>query len=112
MPNSASYNCSLLDFARTGELGPIALGATRSHVQGLLGDPTDWVNDTPMRRWPIWKYGDAEVYFGDDVVVLIHFDTFDIPTGCESLRVDRWIIQAAWTAPSLKRPWFRRACDS
>ena len=82
---------SLEKFARSGQLGPIALGLTRSDITDALGPPTNWLNGTLLDRSALWKYGDAEVYFDDDDRVhLIHFDWFKVPIGGPTLELSPW----------------------
>ena len=85
---------ALETFARTGRLGPVALGVARSAVRDALGPPDDGFADGPVEQSAIWKYGDVEAYFGgpapDAAVWLIHFDYFNVPTGGRSLDLDPW----------------------
>ena len=86
---------SLEDFARTGLLGPLALGRTRLDISNALGPPSDWATGQAVNRSAVWKYGDVEVYFGpdDDRVSLIHFDWFTVPTGGPTLTLQPWVIR-------------------
>jgi hypothetical protein len=78
-----THTLSLPDFLRTGELGPIHLGMTRTAILGTLGKPGDWSIAENRAGLPeIFKYGDIEFYFlGDeDVLTGLHADTFDALT--------------------------------
>ena len=90
-------HAALEAFARTGRLGPVALGIARSAVRDALGPPDDGFADGPVEQSGIWKYGDVEVYFvgpaPDAAVWLIHFDYFNVPTGGRSLDLDPWVIR-------------------
>jgi hypothetical protein len=90
----SSITASLEEFARSGRLGPIALGLTRREVSETLGSPTNWLNGKPVGQSAIWKYGDVEVYFDDeDRVHLIHFDWFKVPAGGPTLQLSPWVIR-------------------
>jgi len=88
---------SLQEFARTGQLGPIVLGFTRLEVSEQLGPPTNWSDDNN-----IWKYGDAEIYFEDNQVWLIHFDWFEVPVGSPALKLQPWIVRLGLLLPDLE----------
>jgi hypothetical protein len=84
----------LEEFARSGQLGPLSIGLKRDKVSALLGSPTDWLNETPVDRSAIWKYGDLELYFDDDeYVYMIHFDLFDVPVGGAALQLSPWVLR-------------------
>lgn len=84
---------SLEEFARTGRLGLLSIGLTRAEVLSSLGAPTDYAAGKPIEQSDIWKYGDVEVYFADEVVWLVHFDWFDVPNGGPTLRIEPWVIR-------------------
>ena len=87
---------SLLEWLRSGQLGPLASGLSRTEVGQVLGAP-DVVGGTSRKyRAPaIWKYGDVELHFERqrDRLVLIHLDTFTVPDGGRALALDPWIIR-------------------
>jgi hypothetical protein len=84
---------SLLDFAKTGQFGPITIGSTRTEVRTAFGDPTDYTARQPMELADVWRYGDLEIHFTDELVSLLYSDGFDIPEGGPTLKIDPWIIR-------------------
>lgn len=69
---------SLLEFAITGNLGPIALGISRSDVYSLLGAPPLWSTSRHVQSAVIWRYQDIEIYFKNNLVEMIFTDHDDI----------------------------------
>ena len=59
----------LLEFVRSGALGPIRVGATRGEVQSALELPDQWTE-----TGSIWKYGAVELHFIDERVWMIFSD--------------------------------------
>jgi len=88
-----SLTLSLLDFFRTGKLGPIHLGMARAAVLDILGRPDNWsvaVNDDGQPA--IFMYGDVEFYFdGSDTLTCLRADNFDVLSGGDGLRLDSWL---------------------
>ena len=86
---------SMLDFARTGCLGPIHCGLTREDLRGLLGDPPSWGLAGSRSRATIWRYGDVEFHFHDNAhnIWLIFSDHDHLADGGETLVLDPWVIQ-------------------
>jgi hypothetical protein len=86
---------SLEDFARTGKLGPLALGMQRSRVVEFVGRPSDFSARQPEARAAVWRYGSAELHFDEeDRICLIHFDDgFDIPRGGSGLSFAPWVLK-------------------
>ena len=83
----------MLEFIRTGELGPLRIGLTRSEVRSLLGDPPQWVAAEPKESSQIWRYGDVEFYFADETLVMIFADHDDRNKGSDALIIDPWIVR-------------------
>jgi hypothetical protein len=83
---------SLDSFARDGYLGPLEIGVSRQEISDKLGPPPMW-SGASLETGDIWKYGDLELHFADDVIWLIHFDWFDIPTTGGALDLDPWVIR-------------------
>jgi hypothetical protein len=57
-------NVSLLEFLRTGQLGPVRLGMDREALRAALGEPE--LTGGTSRKYPrpsIWKYGSMEFFF-------------------------------------------------
>lgn len=98
MPNLTPVPTSLEDFARTGQLGPISLGASRAEVARAFGTPTDYhVNlnsgGNSLETSAIWKYGDIEFHFDDDRLWLFHCDVFDVPQGGGGMALYPWVVR-------------------
>ena len=84
---------SMLEFIKTGEFGPLCLGATRDEVKALLGDPPVWVAEESRDSSRIWRFGDVEFYFADDTLVMIFTDHDDRSKGTDALVIDPWIVR-------------------
>jgi len=82
----------LEEFARSGQLGPLAIGLSRNQVFALLGAPADWLKEKPVNESAIWKYGDLELYFEGDHLHMIHFDSFEVPVAGGVLQLSPWVL--------------------
>ena len=74
----------LLEFIRTGALGPVHLGMTDAQVRQILGEPDMESNLATDPGIPyICKYGDMELYYEQDdgELVTIHTDPKQAPCG-------------------------------
>jgi hypothetical protein len=70
---------TLREFFETGQVGPIALGATKDQVRDWLGIPTDTTFSTPKRgpnkhAYVAWQYGCLELGFSYDHVTYFGFE--------------------------------------
>src|SRR5690349_13177007 len=55
---------SIIDFFRTGALGPLTIGTSRSGVRKLLGEPGELPGPQfRHRQAPVWKYGMLVLHF-------------------------------------------------
>jgi hypothetical protein len=64
---------SLVQFLRTGNLGPIRLGMTAVEVEAVLGKPDATGNTSRKHRWPsVWRYGDVEFGFDPKQRLLVY----------------------------------------
>ncbi len=70
---------SLLTFIRTGRLGAIGLGSTRTEVEAAFGPAPDWDAASQRESAQIWKYGAMEIYFDADRVWMIFTDDLRAP---------------------------------
>lgn len=86
---------SMLDFARTGRIGPIHCGLPREDLRKLLGDPPNWgLASSPAAQAQIWRYGNVEFHFNDlENVYLIFSDHDHLTDGGDTLCLDPWVIQ-------------------
>jgi hypothetical protein len=96
---------SLEEFARTGKLGPLALGMTRGQVVQLVGRPSDFSAHHPEARATVWRYGNAELHFNEeDRIWLFHFDDgFDVPRGGSGLLFEPWVLKEKMTREVLEQ---------
>ena len=86
---------SLLEFARTGNFGPLRAGNDRSKVLEVLGTPPTWgPSKETIDTAPIWKFGDFEFHFSGDYLFMIFTDWFEVPTGGNQIQLDPWILHA------------------
>ena len=53
---------SLLELAKTGELGAIHIGMSRKELHILLGDPPLWGTQENLWKADIWRFEDIEIY--------------------------------------------------
>ena len=87
---------SMLDFARTGRMGPIHCGLPREDLRKLLGDPPNWAAPaSSASRAKIWRYGDVEFHFSKDLqnVWMIFSDHDHLADGGDTLCLEPWVIQ-------------------
>jgi hypothetical protein len=91
-----SVAVSLPDFLRSGHLGPIQLGMSRTTVIETLGNPNYWSSAESAPGQPaILIYGNIEFYFGyqHDDLTCLRSDNFDVFDGGDALRFDPWILR-------------------
>jgi hypothetical protein len=89
-------NISLLDFFRTGHFGAIALGMTRQEILNLMGEPDDFgYPPTHYHQAGVWKYGDIEFHFGEDLprLFLIWCDLLPFADNkSRNISLDAWLF--------------------
>ena len=85
---------SLLTFIQTGRLGQIGLGSTRTDVELSFGPPDDWETRFPFPKSPVWKYGNIEIFFEQEIVSLICCEEFEVPHMGQN-ELDPWKICAS-----------------
>ena len=90
---SKFVEASLLEFARTGQFGPLRCGTSREELLAALGAPPLWGTEQDREIASIWRYGNVEFYFDEDRVWMIFSDHEDLSDGGETLRVNRWIVR-------------------
>lgn len=78
---------SLLEFLKTGRFGSLEVGDSRRRVEQLFGAPPSWSAEHEVERASIWKYGDIEFYFNDDLLWMIFADGFSILSGARRLKI-------------------------
>ncbi len=86
-------DASLLDFVKTGEIGPIHIGQERGDVLSSIGKPNLWGTEEHMVLATIWRYGDIEIYFNDNKVDMIFSDHDNLNDGGNSIKIDSWGIK-------------------
>ena len=93
---------SMQDFLRTGEFGPVRLGMLRGQIRSLLGEPEDW-GPSPRAKHNvgIWKYGDIEFHFNEDVLWLLFADDIGTLDGGKAIDFDPWVLSGAASAESV-----------
>ena len=92
---------SLLEFAKTGKIGPVHVNMSRKNVHLHLGTPSHWGSEEELWKAEIWCFGDIEIYFAAELVEMIFSDNEHHYKGGEQLRVEPWIV-----APGLARDSF------
>ncbi len=80
-----------------GNLGGVHAGMDRHEVRACLGEPDDW-SEPPKgpqgsAQAPIWRYGNFEIHFTDDEVVMLFLDYLEEPSAGRSRAFDAWILQ-------------------
>jgi hypothetical protein len=70
----------LVEFIRTGALGPIEIGMPLRMVEGVAGPPSKWSEDVDEEgKISMWHYGDISLTFEDETLQSIDSDDFEIP---------------------------------
>lgn len=82
----------MLELVRTGKLGPLHRGVARAAVRDMLGMPPAWGMEDAVEHASIWRYGDIELHFKDDVLTWIFSDHEHLSDGGQTLKVDSWVI--------------------
>jgi hypothetical protein len=95
-------DASLLEFAKTGQLGPLHAGMTRDELAQQLGLPETWSAPSRREHASIWKYGDVEFHFQGHRVFLIFCDHGSLTSGGATLRLDPWIIRVGMDRSSFE----------
>lgn len=89
---------SLKEFIQSGSLNSLEVGMSRAAVEQSLGAPPSWeARARGYRKADIWKFGDIELYFQDDVLWMIFADDFEVPNGGSQIELDAWIIRGELT---------------
>lgn len=77
---------SLLQWIQSGKFGPLQIGDSRQKVLETFGEPPNWMTE-PIPKSPIWKYGDIEFYFQNDILWMILLDDFRFSRGEAGLQI-------------------------
>lgn len=84
---------SLEDFIGTGLFGPLEPGVPRAKVEAWLGPPDNWDGGAyQYQSAAIWKYGDVEFHFDNELLWMIFLDSFGLPGGGSQRDLEPWII--------------------
>ncbi len=90
---------SLQEFLQDGSFGAIKLDASRKAVEQAIDLPPDWdAGAQHPHTASIWKYGDLEFHFENDMLTMIFMDDFDVPHGGRQINVAPWIINKQLTS--------------
>jgi hypothetical protein len=90
---------SMLDLARTGQLGPLRCGLSKADLRTLLGDPPDWSMSKKVKIGSgakIWRYGNVEFHFPDQAgqfLWMIFSDHDDLTDGGDAFSLDSWAVR-------------------
>ena len=68
-------------------------GLSHTELRELLGMPTGWGIDQKMEVARIWRYGDIEFHFNDNVVWMLYSDHNHMTIGAGLLEIDPWILR-------------------
>ena len=86
-------HASMLELARTGDLGSLRSGMTREELRELLGAPPVWGTQQAEDRADIWRYGDIEYHFDNLAVSFIFSDHENLTDGGPTLKIDPWVVR-------------------
>ena len=84
----ATMSVSIIESLNTGSIGRLSLGVMRHRVGSILGEPSDTAVLDPASIQTIWKYGNVEFHFNQNLLTLIHADTDDLFYGGQSLVIE------------------------
>ncbi|GAB5407564.1 MAG: hypothetical protein Aurels2KO_57950 [Aureliella sp.] len=84
---------SIADLIELGTFGPIAIGSTRHAVGAIFGEPTDATITNRRQTSCVWRYGEVEFHFDDDLLSLIHCDADDLFEGGPTLAIHPWKLR-------------------
>jgi len=83
----------VLEFFRSAKFDCLKLGESRDFVLKNFPEPeSDWDADLQSGGFDIWTYGNIELHFEKDELILIFSDDLRDLHGGKDLRVNRWIL--------------------
>jgi hypothetical protein len=106
MPTAPQISVSMREFLRSGEFGPVRLGASAENVRSIFGEPHSVGSTLRRRQTPgVWKYGDIEFHLTVDRrrVCLIFCDTFDRLHLGPAAALDSWFFEGHPSREAVER---------
>lgn len=84
---------TLKDFILNGKFDCLKLGVSKSWLQFNFAEPDDILAGETFKTSPIWRYGNLELHFKDDLLHFIFSDYVEDLFGGEKVNIDKWILR-------------------
>lgn len=81
---------SIRQFFIKGSFGEVTPGQTKEDILSFFPAPDD--ESDVSKDLSIWRYGNIEFHFENNVLFLIFCDYIDIMTGGKSLKLSKWFL--------------------
>ena len=81
-------------FVKTGKFDVLKMGMTKHEVLAVFPEPEDWSSTKNYLESNIWKYGNFELHFEDDSLLMLINDYIATIDGGKSLDFKRWIFES------------------
>jgi len=93
MKTKYKISIDLEDFIKSGKFDHLKVGMTKDEVLNVFPEPEDWSNAAYYLSSNIWRYGNFELHFEEDTLLMIFNYYIAEMDGGESLEVKRWIFE-------------------
>ena len=80
-------------FVKTGKFDLLKMGMTKHEVLAVFSEPEDWSNAKNYLASNIWRYGNFELHFEGDTLLMLFNDYIATMNGGKSLKLNRWIFE-------------------
>jgi len=86
------YNIDILEFFQTGKFDFLQIGKSKEWILNNFSPPDDWSNVKTLKQATIWRYGNIELHFDNQELVLIFSDYIEDLDGGKSIVLNKWIL--------------------
>lgn len=91
-PLKQPININLKEFILESKFDFLKLGVTKSWLQHNFVEPDDVMTGMTYESSPIWRYGNIELHFNEDVLYMIYTNYVDTMSAGKKIKLDRWIL--------------------
>lgn len=86
------YNINILDFIKKGVFGEILVGDTKEEIINKISTPDDYAAGKSLKKAKIWRYGNIEFHFYEQILNSIFSDYLEKLEGGRQLVLYKWIF--------------------
>lgn len=84
----------MLDFCKSGKFDQIKLGQTKEWISNHFPEPDSRFSKQLLKGgFDVWTYGDIELHFEGQELIMIYADHLKAFSGGEKLKIDKWIFE-------------------